>query len=205
MLQGMEGKVDSNWAGLVARAAWLATFVVPLLLAGLLLAVKTAHADPAGPAVAPPAFEEGLELEEEAEADPGAECTEATAEFEAGELDEEDFEEICEGEDEDEARAKGSGALAPEECVLRSAHAHAVTSGKSNKLKLTIGYTTFEPVAATIEVGHVTTLHRHLGRSGVLRLVRPLHQHLDRLVVDIRIPSVERAGCPSRRLVLSPG
>ena len=199
----MEGKVDSNWTWLVARAAWLATFVVPLLLAGLLLAVKAAHAAPAGPAAVPFAFEEGLELEEEAVADPGAECAEATAEFEAGELDEEDFEEICEGED-DEARAKGSGALAPEECVLRSAHANAATPGKSNKLKLTIGYTTYEPVAATIKAGNIATVHRHLGRSGVVRIVRPLPQRLNRLVVDIRIPSAERAGCPSRRLVLFP-
>ena len=53
---------------------------------------------------------------------------------------------------------------------LRSARGHA--SAGRNKLKLTIGYTTNEPVTAKIQIHGLGTFKRHLGKSGVLRLTR---------------------------------
>jgi hypothetical protein len=105
-----------------------------------------------------------------------------------------------------EAGAKPSGPSA--ECPLRKAKAHAVA--KNGKLKLTIGYTTNEPFDATVEIKRgavrIGSLHRHLGRSGVLRFSKELNgEPGGRLVVRILPPKRERAGCPSRRLVLFPG
>jgi hypothetical protein len=46
------------------------------------------------------------------------------------------------------------------------------------RLKLTLGYTTYEPAETKIELDHssdrLMSLRRHLGRSGVIRLVRTL-------------------------------
>lgn len=125
----------------------LQLLAIPLVLAALLLAASTAHATPVDPAAAPLAFEEEFNAEEE-----GGE------EFEFEEP-EEEFDEA-------------------EECVLRSAHAHASLLAHDSKLKLTLGYTTYEPAGAKIEVGHgpnhLVSLQRHLGRSGVIRLIKTL-------------------------------
>jgi hypothetical protein len=192
----------------IARFAWFATFVVPLVLAALLLGVKSAAAAAPIPGLTPLAFEDEFEGEEENEGEFEVEaCESAEEELEEDELSERPVEVACdELEDEGGKRAGGSKSVAPQECVLRSAHAHAVVVDESNKLKLTLGYTTYEPVGAKIEVSHVASLQRHLGRSGVLRVVKRLreHQHLNRVVVRIRIPSAKSAGCPSRRLVLVP-
>lgn len=180
-----------------------------LLLATLLLAAGAAHGSPIASAAAEGyAFEEPLEeeLSEEIE-EVETECDRAHEEADEGERGRAEAEEICEeaAEESSESTDNPSGQ-APEECILRSAHANAVVNDKSNKLKLTLGYTTYEPVAAKIKVGNIAKLQRQLGRSGVLRFVKPLriHQHLSRLVVRIDLPSVKRAGCPSRRLVLFP-
>ena len=105
-----------------------------------------------------------------------------------------------------ERRPLAPAPPAPEECILRSAHGQAVASDKGDKLKLTIGYTTYEPAAASLTIGHLGTVHRHLGRSGVLRLVEDLHGHDSpkHLSVQIDIPSAKSARCPFRRLALSP-
>jgi hypothetical protein len=190
----------------------LPIFVVLLALSGLLLA-SAAHAAQFAPGTTPFAFEEefageesGEEGEGEGEFEEGA-CEEAEEEFDEGELSAGEVKEICEEEAaERRKKAASPGTVAPEECILRSAHGQAATSGQGDKLKLTIGYTTYEPVAATIQIGHLGTVHRHLGRSGVLRLVEDLHGHddLKHLSVQIDIPSAKNAGCPFRRLVLSP-
>ena len=171
----------------------------PILLA-LSILLFPANPAPAAAAETPLGDLPVLALEdEEPEAEAAAEEVEVE---EVCEEVEEDFEE-CE---EAEAAAERDGRRRPEECVLRSARAHASLDPHGRKLKLTIGYTTYEPAKAKIEVGHIATLQRHLGRSGVLRIVKPLrkNQHLKRLVVRIGIPSAKRAGCPSRRLVLFP-
>ncbi len=189
----------------------LQLLAVPLALALMLFAVSAAHAAPLGPSATPLAFEEEFDAEEEggegeAEIEEGA-CEEAEEEFNEGELSAAEVKEICEEEAaERHKKSAGPGAPAPEECILRSAHGQAVTSGKDGKLKLTIGYTTYEPAAASLKIGHLGTVHRHLGRSGVLRLVEDLHGHGSpkHLSVQIDIPSSKSAGCPFRRLVLSP-
>lgn len=190
----------------------LQLLAVPLVLTILLLAISAAHAASVSLSATPLAFEEEFAADEEegeedeGELDEGA-CEEAEEEFEEGELSGAEVKEICDEEAaEHRKKATGSGAPAPEECILRSAHGQAVTSGKDDKLKLTIGYTTYEPVAASLTIGHLGTVHRHLGRSGVLRLVDDLHGHDSpkHLSVQIDIPSAKSAGCPFRRLVLSP-
>ncbi len=188
----------------------LPILVVLLALSGLLLA-GAAHAAQLAPGTTPLAFEEEFAAEEEGEEgevefEEGA-CEEAEEEFDEGELSAGEVKEICEEEAaERRKKAANAGNVAPEECILRSAHGQAVTSGKGDELKLTIGYTTYEPAAASLKIGHLGTVHRHLGRSGVLRLVEDLHGHdgPKHLSVQIDIPSAQSAGCPFRRLELSP-
>ncbi len=190
----------------------LPILVVLLALSGLLLA-GAAHAAPLVPGATPLAFEEefaaedeGEEDESEGEIEEGA-CEEAEEEFDEGELNAGEVKEICEEEAaERRKKAAGSGAPAPEECILRSAHGEATTPGQGDKLKLTIGYTAYEPTSASLKIGNLGTVHRHLGRSGVLRLVENLHgrdspKHLS---VQIDIASAKSTGCPFRRLALSP-
>lgn len=188
----------------------LPILVILLALSGLLLA-GAAHAAQLTPGATPLAFEEEFGAEEEGEEDEGefaeGACEEAEEEFDEGELSVGEVKEICEEEAaERRKKAASPGTVAPEECILRSAHGQAATSGNGDKLKLTIGYTTYEPAAASLKIGHLDTVHRHLGRSGVLRLVEDLHG-LDgpkHLAIQIEIPSAKSAGCPFRRLVLSP-
>lgn len=166
----------------------LQLLAVPLVLAILLFAVSGAHAAPVGPNATLLAFEEEFAADEEegeedeGELDEGA-CEEAEEEFDEGELSSAEVKEICDEEAEERRKkATGSGAPAPEECILRSAHASAVTDADSNKLKLTVGYTTYEPATATLDyslVGskgslHMKTAKRQLGRSGVIRLTTAL-------------------------------
>lgn len=178
----MEGKADPNRAVAIARVAWLATFVVPLVLAGLLLAAKTTHAATGAALIVPLALDEELEAEEEGELEEGS-CEEAEGEFEAGELSGAELEEIC-GEEEDDAelKAAGSSKVAPEECLVRSSRARVVAHLSQNTVRLTVGYTTYEPTVATLDYGltggkgslQMGAAKRHLGRSGVLRLSKRL-------------------------------
>jgi hypothetical protein len=175
-----------------------ASTLIPLALIVLLLA-----AQPAAGLVEPLPIDPGVlaleeENEPEAEAEAAAEGGEACEEVEG--LEE------CE---EAEPTAKRSGSGAPEECLLRTARAHAALDRRSGKLKLTIRYTTYEPVNAKIEIrsgaDRIASLKRHLARSGVLRVIKKLSaKGGKRLVVRIEIPSARSAGCPFRRLVLFP-
>lgn len=187
----------------------LSLLTVLLLLSALLLAAGAAHASAAAPAADALALEEPFEGEGEEEDEEGEgeeACDEAWVEFELGEISEVEAQEICREVADERRKRNARGSSAPEECVLRSAHASAVVDDKTDKLKLTLGYTTYEPVGAKIEIGNFATLHRQLGRSGVLRLVKSLpgNRPPNRLVVRIQLPSVKRAECPSRRLVLFP-
>jgi hypothetical protein len=215
----------------------LGKLLIPLLAFALLLGAVAAQAAPAASSPAPVALEEEIELEGEEAGEAGRyrefeaeglaefeaeeeeeaeieleedataeeECEEATEEFEEGEVDREELEEGCQRQHKRSAHGEP-----PEKCVLRSAHGHAAVDARNNALKLTIGYTTYEPTNATIDIGqgasHVASLHRQLGDSGVIHTVEHLRQSQTarRLVVEIRIPSAESAGCPSRRLVLFP-
>ncbi len=196
----------------------LSAFLVLLLLSGLLLAAAGAQGASAEPVASASAVEEEFEgLEDETEEEESedeaieAECETAREEATEGELGLDEVNEICAEVAEAGKRKKAgkkstaSGSAAPEECLLRSAHAHAALDEASGKLKLTLGYTAYEPVGARIKVGNVVTVSRQLGRSGVLRIVEPVgEKHLKRLVVSLKLRAVKSAGCPFRRLVLFP-
>lgn len=191
----------------IARVAWFATFVAPLILAALLLGVKSAQGASPLPSLTPLAFEEEFEEEDETEF-AEAECEIAEDEVEEGELSKAEGEEICrEAEDEGRKTASGSNA-APEECLLRSAQARLVADDTPGGVHLTISYTTYEPTAATVDysasggkgVLHLGTAKRHLGRSGVIRLTEALAEPkmakvdaAGRFTVQIHIPGSPRS------------
>ena len=187
----------------------LPLLILMLVLAGLLLAAG-AHASPAATLATTSSLEvltedEGEEDEWEGEEE-ATDCGIAQEEAEEGEISQLEADEVCAEEAREERRKKAApSATAPEECVLRSAHASATTPGEGGKLKLTIGYTAYEPATAKLEIGHLGTVHRHLGRSGVLRLVENLRGDAPKqLSIRIEIGATKSAGCPFRRLVLSP-
>lgn len=185
---------------LVARLAWLAAFVAPLLLAFALLSAGGAAATPTG---APLALATQPEGEGEEEEGVGF-CELAQIEFEEGWLTEAEMNAVCA---EEEAETTNPESQRQAECPLRSASAHAKT--RRNRLKLTIGYTTNFPTKATIQLyaGQtlVATYKRQLGRSGVLRFKKNLSTNLVRKRPQVRLKFQEgNVGCPSRRLVLFP-
>ena len=195
----MKMTTTSRQTALTVRIAWLAT----LVLATLLLGVKAAHAAPVPAAAVVPVLLEGElnaeeEEEEEEESEEGEEeCLTAEEEFEAGEIDEAEVEEACEeGAERTSQKGATKGATAPEECVLRSAR--AVATLKRNKLKVTIGYTTYEPAGAMIEIRkgstRIASVRRRLGRSGVLRITKKLskRQRGKQITVRVRVPSAPR-------------
>jgi hypothetical protein len=187
----------------------LPVFFVLLLLSGLLLAAAGAQGAPAEPAASPSALEEDFEsLEDELEEEESeeeaveAECQNAREEADEGELGPVEVDEICAevaeaGKSKKNAGKKkaGSDSVAPQECLLRSAHAHAAVNAAGDQLKLTIGYTAYEPVGATVEVrkgsSRIATMHRRLGRSGVLRIVKSLGDAKapKRVVVSLVVPT----------------
>jgi hypothetical protein len=164
-------------------ALFLACFVPLVVLLGMLLVASPSE----GATMAPLTVNALAELEAEEEDE----------EWEGWE------EEVAEEWEEEEAEA---GAT-QHECPLRSARAHAVT--KPDKLKLTIGYTTYEPFNARVEIKQGSTridsVQRHFERSGVLRLSSKLSEQRKgaRFIVRIK-PAPGGSECPSRRLVLFP-
>ena len=101
---------------------------------------------------------------------------EGKAEDECAESENEDAEEA---EEECEAEAEDAGFSPAEDCYLRTATARVVAYPDREMMRLTLGYTTYAPAAATVEFGakkdpHLGTVHRRLGRSGVLRLSKHL-------------------------------
>jgi len=178
----------------IARLAWFCAFVLPLILAALLLGVKAAPAAPLPPAAVHFAFEEEgeeeLALEEEDEEFEDerefaeAECEIAEEEAAEGEITQAEADGLCK-EAQDFAEAGRSTAA---QCPIRSARAHATT--RHGRLKLTIGYTAAASVPATIQVRRVGTFKRRLGRSGVIRLTKKVGgKQAKRIKVRIRVPS----------------
>jgi hypothetical protein len=204
---GVNGNTDTtahDHTARIARAAWFCAFVLPLVLAALLLGVKSAQAASPEGNPTPLAFEEEFELEEENEGEfAEEECEIANEEAKEGEITQAEADTLCKeakAEAEAASKAAGSSSAAAAECPIHSASAHA--SIHDDRLKLTIGYTTTSPVTATIQVRGVGTFKRHLGKSGVLRFSEKLGDRSHgRPVVRIKLPSGS-AGCPARRLVL---
>ena len=187
-----------NYSDRIARTAWFCAFVLPLTLAVLLLGVKSAQAASPTPAATPLAFEEELfegeeelGLEDEAEF-AQEECEIAEEEAAEGEISAAEAKAICREAEEAIAEAKaGPSSTGPAQCALRSAHAHA--SIHHDKLKLTIGYTSSSPTPATIEVRsgaqRIAFAHRHLGKTGVLRITKKLRKPIERVTVSFKTPS----------------
>lgn len=181
----------------------LPVLFVLLLLSSLLLAAAGAQGASAKPIAATSAFEEDFEsLEDELEEEESeeeaveAECETAREEADEGELGLAEVNEIC-AEAAELGKGKksaGSGSVAPEECLLRSAHTHAAVNAAGDRLKLTIGYTAYEPVGAKVEVrkgsSRIATKSLRLGRSGVLRIVKDLGkaEAPKRVVVRLAVP-----------------
>lgn len=142
-------------------------------------------------------------ISDTASASPLPEAGEALVEEEADEIEEVDCEleeEVFEEEGLCEEEESGSSEGG---CPLRSAHGHA--AALHERLKVTIGYMSSEPITAKIQIqggAHPETFKRHLGKSGVLRLTEKLgERHGNRVVVLIQPTGA--AGCSARRLVLA--
>jgi len=168
--------------------------LLPLLLLAILVASQAAHAvadaeDPSLPLnVAIQMGEEGDENEDE--------CAES---------EDEEVEAAEEAEEECEAEAEDAGFSPAEDCYLRTATARVVAYPDREMMRLTLGYTTYTPAAATVEYGakkdpHLGTVHRQLGRSGVLRLSKHLAgkqmakvESSGRFTVTIHVPEAPHA------------
>ena len=114
-------------------------------------------------------LDRAIQLSEEEDENEG-ECVES---------EDEEVEGAEEAEEECEAEAEDAGFSAAEDCYLRTATARVVAYPAREMMRLTLGYTTYTPAAATVEYGakkdpHLGTVHRQLGRSGVLRLSKHL-------------------------------
>jgi len=167
--------------------------LLPLLLLAILVASQAAHAvaDAEEPSLP---LNVAIQLSEEEETE--GECLEGEGE---------EVEDSEEAEEECEAEAEDAGFPAAEDCYLRTATARVVAYPDREMMRLTLGYTTYAPAAATVEFGakkdpHLGTVHRQLGRSGVLRLSKHLAdgqmakvETSGRFTVTVHVPEAPRA------------
>jgi hypothetical protein len=159
----------------VVRISRSFSLLVLLVLLAALGGARIASASSEGEASTAP-FEPPIELSEEAEWI--EECVEEGPEEEGEEADEGDEGE-GEEEEECEAEAEGSGSFSPDDCLLRTVNARAVAFPERNRVRLTLGYTTYEPARATVEYrarngNRLGAVSRALGRSGVVRVSKHL-------------------------------
>ena len=167
--------------------------LLPLLLLAILVMFQAAQA-------LADAGEPGLPLNVAIQA--GEEDDEGEAEGECIESEDEGAEET---EEECEAEAEDAGFSPSDDCYLRTATAHVVAYPERETMRLTLGYTTYAPAAATVAYGankdpHLGTAHRHLGRSGVLRLSKHLTggqmtkvERSGRFTVTVHVPEAPQA------------
>jgi hypothetical protein len=168
--------------------------LLPLLLLAILVASQAAHAiaDAEEPSLP---LNVAIQLSEEEDETEG-ECLEG---------EDEEVEDSEEAEEECEAEAEDAGFSAAEDCYLRTATARVVAYPDREMMRLTLGYTTYAPAAATVEFGakkdpHLGTVHRQLGRSGVLRLSKHLAggqmtkvETSGRFTVTVHVPEAPHA------------
>jgi hypothetical protein len=105
----------------------------------------------------------------------------------------------------EECEAEDAGFSVADDCYLRTATARVVAYPEREMVRLTLGYTTYAPAAATVEYGakkdpHLGTAHRRLGRSGVLRLSKHLAagqmakvKSSGRFTVTVHVPDAPQA------------
>jgi hypothetical protein len=142
--------------------------LLPLLLLAILLASQAAHALADAEEPGPP-LNVAIQLGEE----------EGESEGECAESEDEEVEGVEGAEEECEAEAEDAAFSPADDCYLRTATARVVAYPDRQTMRLTLGYTTYAPAAATVEYGakkdpHLGTVHRRLGHSGVLRLSKHL-------------------------------
>lgn len=172
------------------------SFLLPLALLAILVVSQPARAFADAEAASLP-LELAIQMsEEEDEGEAEDECPES--EDEEGE----------EAEEECEAEAEDAGFSPADDCYLRTATARVVAYPDREMMRLTLGYTTYTPAAATVEFGakkdpHLGTVHRRLGRSGVLRLSKHLAgkqmtkvEDSGRFTVTVHVPEAPRACQP---------
>lgn len=167
---------------------------LPLLLLALLAASQVTHALAAGEGPGLP-LNVAIQASEEEDETEG-ECAEDESEEAEG---------AEEAEEECEAEAEDAGFSPAEDCYLRTATARVVAYPGRETMRLTLGYTTYTPAAATVEFGakkdpHLGTVHRRLGHSGVLRLSKHLAgkqmtkvESSGRFTVTVHVPEAPRA------------
>jgi hypothetical protein len=168
---------------------------LPLALLAILAASQSAYAlGDAEELASPPDF--GASLAEEIEFED--EC--------AASDEDEDAEGAEEADEECEAEADDASFSPAEDCYLRTARARVVAFPDRNTMRLTLGYTTYAPASATVEYGatrdpRLGTVHRRLGRSGVVRLSKHLGsremaqlQASRRFTVTVHVPEAA-SGC----------
>lgn len=170
-------------------------FLLPLALLAILVISQPADALADAEAAGLP-LELAIQMsEEEVEGGAEGECVEG----------EDEDEEVEEAKEECEAEAEDAGFSPADDCYLRTATARVVAYPEREMVRLTLGYTTYTPAAATVEYGakkdpHLGTVHRQLGRSGVLRLSKHLAgkqmtkvEDSGRFTVTIHVPEAPRA------------
>lgn len=190
----------------IARLAWIATLVAPLVLIALLLCATASSAAPAPAAASSYPGSEGEaeeeleeeEAEEEAgyEEEPdwdaegweeeelgGTDCELGHEALAEGLLSVTDVEELCAAEREWEEEAEGrsrEGGEARSSCAVRRARAR-ISTGR-NHFELTIGYAVAAPTEARIEVRagkrKLASVSRRLDGSGVIRLRKRVGKRL---------------------------
>lgn len=170
--------------------------LLPLLLLALLVTSQAAHALAAGEDPGLP-LNVAIQASEE-EDETAGECAE-------GESEDEEVEGAEEAEEECEAEAEDAGFSPADDCYLRTATARVVAYPSREMMRLTLGYTTYTPAAATVAFGakkdpHLGTVRRQLGRSGVLRLSKHLAgsqmskvESSGRFTVTVHVPEAPRA------------
>jgi hypothetical protein len=213
----MQPETTPRKAFSIARLAWIATFLVPLLLAALLLCATASSAAPAPAAgYSQLEFEDEEEEEEEEEENEdegewefedeegleegefedelgGTDCELGEEALAEGQLTPADVEDLCAAEKEWEEQLEGAASSRRDSrptCLLRSTRLHAKTT-KRNRLELTIGYTAVAPAKAQIEIRagrhRLGSVSRHLDRRGVIRLTRRLGERTDGQRIELRI------------------
>jgi hypothetical protein len=170
--------------------------LLPLFLLAVFAALQTAHALADTEDLSLPLGVAIQASEEEDESEGEGECAESEGEEAEG---------AEEAEEECEAEAEDAGFSPAEDCYLRTATAHVVAYPGRETVRLTLGYTTYTPAAATVEYGarkdpHLGTAHRKLGHSGVLRLSKHLAdgqmtkvESSGRFTVTVHVPEAPRA------------
>lgn len=166
--------------------------VLPLALLAILAASQPAHAlSEIEATVSPPDL--GSQMDEEVE-----------SEDECAESEDDEAEEAEEAEEDCEAEAEDAGFSPAEDCYLRTARARVVAYPDRNMMRLTVGYTTYAPAEATVEYGaksdpRLGAVHRQLGRSGVVRLIKHLGSRemaqvraSHRFTVTVHVPEAPR-------------